>query len=428
MLLIRNIGELVVVPPGPVAGAAMSRVECVPSAALLIDDGRIAWFGRESEFDPSADNRPAVGDIESLDAGGGCVVPGLVDCHTHTVFAGTREDEFVQRIEGKSYAEIAESGGGIRITVEAVRAATCEQLVELALPRLRRMLGNGVTTVEIKSGYGLTADDELKMLRAVARLRELQPIELAGTYLAAHTTPREFRDQPDEYLGRVFADDVLSCIREERLAEFCDVFCERTAFTVEQSRRILTKAKHFGLRPKLHADQITQMGASALAGEVEAISADHLERIDEAGMAAMKEAGCVAVLLPGCSFFLGVEQAPARRIIEDDLPVALATDYNPGSAMIESLPLVMHIACTQMRMTPTEALVAATANAAAAINRHHRLGAIAIGMQADLVVLDVPNHRRWMYEPGRNCVRAVLKHGDPLFSKDGDSNGRASFM
>ncbi len=411
MLAIRNIGELLVIPRGPVNGRSMSNVPVITDAAVLVDEGLIAWFGREANLD-------APSGCETIDAEGGCVLPGLIDCHTHTVFAGTREREFVQRLEGKSYAEIAESGGGIRVTVDAVRAASCDELVELALPRLARMLQNGVTTVEIKSGYGLTVDDELKMLEAVKRLGELQPIELVGTYLAAHTTPREFADRPDEYLDAVLADEVLSQIRDERLAEFCDVFCERTAFDVEQSRRVLTTAARFGLRPKLHADQITQIGATTLAGEVGAISADHLEQIDEAGLTAMKDAGCVAVLLPGCSFYLGVEQAPARRIIDAELPVAIATDYNPGSAMIESLPLVMHIACSQMKMTPTEAIVATTANAAAAIDRHDRLGAIAVGLQADLLILDVSNHARWLYEPGRNCVRTVMHKGRIIRSGD----------
>lgn len=409
MLTIRNIGELVVVPPGPVGGRSMRDVTVVKSAAMLLDGDRIAWFG------PQSDLRAPTG-CESLDAGGGCVLPGLIDCHTHTVFAGTREDEFVQRIEGKSYARIAEAGGGIRVSVEAVRAATRDQLVELALPRLRRMLHKGVTTVEIKSGYGLTVDDELKMLEVVRELKGLQPIELVGTYLAAHTTPREFADDPDGYLDAVLDEAVLTRIRDEKLAEFCDVFCERTAFDVQRSRRVLTTAKRCGLIPKLHADQITQMGATLLAGEVGAISADHLETIDDAGIEALKAAGCVAVLLPGCSFYLGVQQAPARRLLDADLPVALATDFNPGSAMIESLPLVMHIACTQMRMTPTETIIAATANAAAALDRHDRLGAVRAGMQADLVILHVPNHNRWLYEPGRNCVRTVLKRGKVVAS------------
>ena len=404
MLAIENIAQLVVVLPGPVAGRAMKHVETIESAALLIDQNRIAWFGSQSDLDKPTD-------CEVLDAQGGCVVPGLIDCHTHSVFAGTRELEFLRRIEGRSYAEIAEEGGGIQVTVEAVRAATADELVELALPRLRRMLENGVTCVEIKSGYGLNAKDELKMLRVIRRLSKLQPIELVATYLGAHTLPQEFSGRPDAYLDLILDEAVLSLIRDEQLAEFCDVFCETTAFDVARSRRVLTTAQTFGLRSKLHADQITQMGASTLAGEVGAISADHLEKIHEQGIAGLKSAGSIAVLLPGCSFYLGVEQAPARRLIDADLPVALATDYNPGSAMVESLPLVMAIACTQMRMTPTEALVAATANAAAAINRHDRIGAIQVGMQADLVLLDVPNHLRWCYEPGRSSVRTVIKAG-----------------
>ncbi len=404
MLAIHNIGMLAVVGVGPVGGRSMRRIETVARAALLIDGERIAWFGCEGDLSAPAD-------CESIDAGGGCVVPGLIDCHTHAVFAGTREAEFVQRIEGKSYAEMAKLGGGILVTVDAVRAATVEELTGLALPRLRRMLRCGVTTVEIKSGYGLTVVDELKMLEVVHRLGQLQPIELVATYLAAHTTPREFADRPDAYLDAVLDEEVLARIRDRRLAEFCDVFCESAAFDLERSRRVLTTAARFGLAPRLHADQLTQMGATLLAGEVGAVSADHLETIDDEGIAALKQAGTVAVLLPGCSFFLGVKQAPARRLLDADLPVALATDYNPGSAMVESLPLVMSIACTQMGMTPTEALVAATANAASALKRQDRLGSIQVGMQADLVVLEVPNYDRWMYEPGRNCVRMVLKQG-----------------
>jgi len=411
MLAIRNIGELVIVPPGPVPGRAMRKVDRTRSAAVLIDGDRIMWFGPE-------DGLNAPSDCATIDAHGGCVLPGLIDCHTHTVFAGTREGELVERIEGRSYSEIAQAGGGIRVTVEAVRRASLDELVDTTLPRLARMLRNGVTTVEVKSGYGLTVADELKMLEAVHRLQSLQPIELVATYLAAHTTPKEFDGRSDAYLDTMFDDKVLARLRDEGLAEFCDAFCETTAFSVEQARRVLTTAKRFGLRPKVHADQITQMGASTLAGEVGAISADHLEKINDTGIASMRRAGSVAVLLPGCSWFLGVEQAPARRLIEADLPVAVATDYNPGSSMVESLPLVMSIACTQMRLTPIEAVVAATANAAAAVNRLDRLGGIRVGMQADLVALDVPTVERWLYEPGRNCVRTVLKAGRAVVDRD----------
>ena len=410
MLFINNISELVLVPPGPVPGTRMGRLEIVPDAALAIEDGKIARFGPREAVDQPAG-------CEVIDAGGGAVVPGLVDCHTHTVFAGTREGEFVQRIEGRSYVEIAESGGGINASVKGVRAASCDELVELALPRLRRMLEAGTTTAEIKSGYGLTVEDELKMLRAVKLLGDRQPIELAGTYLAAHTIPHEYAGRADEYLDLVLADDVFERITSEGLAEFCDVFCERSAFNVDQSRRVLETAKGYGLLPRVHADQITQMGASRLAAEVGAVSADHLETADDDAIAALKEAGTVGVLLPACSFFLGVQQAPARRLIEADLPVALATDLNPGSSMIESMQLVMSVACTQMRLTPAEALVAATANSAAAINRQDRVGAIAAGMQADLLILDVPRFEQWAYHVGRNCVRAVIKRGRVVAEK-----------
>ena len=410
LLFINNISELVLVPPGPVPGTRMGRLEIVPDAALAIEDGKIARFGPREAVDQPAG-------CEVIDAGGGAVVPGLVDCHTHTVFAGTREGEFVQRIEGRSYVEIAESGGGINASVKGVRAASCDELVELALPRLRRMLEAGTTTAEIKSGYGLTVEDELKMLRAVKLLSDRQPIELAGTYLAAHTIPHEYAGRADEYLDLVLADGVFERITSEELAEFCDVFCERSAFNVDQSRRVLETAKGHGLLPRVHADQITQMGASRLAAEVGAVSADHLETADDDAIAALKEAGTVGVLLPACSFFLGVQQAPARRLIEADLPVALATDLNPGSSMIESMQLVMSVACTQMRLTPVEALVAATANSAAAINRQDRVGAIAAGMQADLLILDVPRFEQWAYHVGRNCVRTVVKNGRVVAEK-----------
>ncbi|MEK6677074.1 MAG: imidazolonepropionase [Planctomycetota bacterium] len=403
-LIIRNIAELVVMPKGPVHGRAMRTVARIPNAAIFIHDGLIEWFGPEASY-----NGPA--DLKAIDAQTGCVVPGLIDCHTHTAFAGTREKEFAQRIEGRSYEDIARSGGGIVVTVDATRNATFDELVELALARLRRMLANGVTTVEIKSGYGLTVEDELKILRVIRRLGEVQPIELVPTYLAAHTTPREFVGRPDDYLDAVFDESVLATIQREQLAEFCDVFCERTAFTIEQSRRVFVAASKFGMRAKVHADQLSQMGASRLAVEVRAISADHLEKTDEGAIAALNSSSVIPVVLPGCSFFLGVPYAPARKLIEADLPVALATDFNPGSSLVESLPLVMSIACTQMRLTPAETLVAATANAAAAVDRHSRVGAIAIGMQADLTILDVPNLDRWLYEPGRSCVRTVMKRG-----------------
>ncbi len=404
MLVITNIGELVLYAPGPIPGRAMGKVRRVRDATLLIEGLAIAGFGLRGEFD-----LPPGGDV--IDAEGQCVIPGLVDCHTHTVFAGTRESEFVQRIDGRSYVEIAESGGGINASVKGIRESTVEDLVQAALPRLSRMLAAGTTTAEIKSGYGLTVEDELKMLRAVKKLAAFQPIELVGTYLAAHTIPHEFAGRADQYLDEVLADEVFATIKDEGLAEFCDVFCERSAFSVEQSRRVLQTAQQHGLAARIHADQITQMGATLLAAEVAAVSADHLEAITDEAIQAMKKAGTVGVLLPACSFFLGVEQAPARKLIESDLPIALATDFNPGSSMIESMALNMSIACTQMKMTPTESLLASTANAACAVQRQHRIGAIQTGHQADLLILDVPHFEQLPYHVGRNCVRTVIKAG-----------------
>jgi imidazolonepropionase len=386
MLVIRNIGELFV-PDG----------RSIRNASLRIENGRILDFGEDGE--------------EHLDARGGAVIPGLIDSHTHLVFAGNRSEEFVMRAKGMSYLEIANAGGGIWRTVEAVRKASLEELVELALPRLARMLSYGVTTVEVKSGYGLTVEDEVKMLLAVRKLRELQPIELVSTYLAAHTIPPEYRDRREAYVDLVVSDELMGWVVAEGLAEFVDVFCEESAFTVEESRRILEAGKKRGLAPRIHADQITQMGASRLAAEVGCVSADHLERIDEGGIAALRSAGVIAGLLPGCSFYLGVPQAPVRRLLDSGVPVAFATNYNPGSSMVESLPLALSIACTQMKVTPSEALQGATGTAAKALLRVDRLGRIETGMDADLVVLDVPTVDEWLSEVGRSSVRTVLKRG-----------------
>ncbi len=402
MLILENVGELFL----PAASGAPVRNDCevrsLRGAYVCVEGGVIVDFGEGSS--PLAE-----GDI--IDARGGAVIPGLIDSHTHLVFAGTREDEFAMRCGGKSYLEIAKAGGGIQRTVAAVREASLDELVELALPLLGRMLSYGVTTVEIKSGYGLNVADEIKMLEAVRKLSELQPIELIGTYLGAHTLPAEYRDRRDAYVDLVVSDELMGRVAAEGLAEFCDVFCEESAFTVEESRRVLEKGKEFGLVPKIHADQITQMGASRLAAELGCVTAEHLEHIDEAGMVALAEASVIAGLIPGCSFYLGVPQAPARKLIEHRIPIAVSTDYNPGSSVVESLPLVLSIACTQAKMAPSEALIGATVNGAAALDRSKRLGRIEKGMQADLVVLDVPSVDQWLYQVGRNAVATVIKNG-----------------
>ena len=402
--LIRNIGTLVVVPPGPLSGRRQRDFDLLRDAALLIRDGRIAWFGPAHEA-------PLDEGVATLSAEGGCVIPGLIDCHTHIPFVGERCAEFVRRLGGVSYLEILQAGGGIHATCRAVRNATIDELVAENLPRLHRMLALGVTRVECKSGYGLTPEHELKQLEAIRELDRQQPISLDATYLGAHALPVEFADRPDEFIDLIASEDLLASIARQGLARFCDVFCDRGAFDVEQARRILQRAAAAGLRPRLHADELAQIGASELAGELCALSADHLEHVSDTGLAALKAAGTVAVLLPGTSFFLGIRHCDARRMIDAGLPVALATDYNPGSCMIESLPWIMNIACCQLRLLPTEVLVACTANAAAALDVHKRVGAIAIGFDADLVVLDAPSLDAWFYTPGRPHVRTVIKAG-----------------
>jgi len=402
--LIRNIAQLVAVPPGPVRGRQMALPPIFENAAVLIEHGTISWFG------PAAET-PG-GPVEQIiDAEGGTVVPGLVDCHTHAVFAGSREQEYVRRIGGATYLEILQAGGGIKESVRALRATSMDELLAQSRPRLRRMLASGVTTLEIKSGYGLSPADELKMLRAVRRLADELPMELVPTYLGAHTVPPEYAGRADDYLAQMTEPRLLAEIAGEHLAEFADVFCEQGAFDLEQSRRFLTACREYGLKPKIHAEQISRTGAVDLAIALGAVSADHLECVDDRAIAGLARSRTIPVLLPGCSFFLGTPPPPARRMIEADLPVALSTDCNPGSSMIESLPLIMSIAASLLRMTPLESLVACTANAAAALDRGDRIGSVARGHQADLLILSVPNVNRWAYQVGVNPVRTVIRCG-----------------
>lgn len=403
-LLITDIGELVAVPPGPLTGAAMGAVPLLRNAALLIRDGKIAWLGAQTDA-------PLDEGVATLSAEGGCVIPGLIDPHTHIPFAGERSGEFVRRVTGESYLQIMQAGGGIRTTTQAVRRASVADLVAENQPRLRRMLACGVTRVECKSGYGLTPEDELKQLEAIRLLDQQTPQDLDATYLGAHAVPAEFDGRADEYIERMSAPELLAEIAGRSLARFCDVFCDRGAFDVSQSRRYLIRAAQAGLRPKLHADELASIGATRLAGEVGAISADHLECIDEDGITALRTAGTIAVVLPGTSFFLGIPHCDARRLMDAGLAVALATDFNPGSCMLESLPWIMTIACCQLRMQPLEVLVACTANAAAALDVHWRTGALVPGYDADVVVLAAPTLAQWFYTAGRPRVRAVIKSG-----------------
>jgi imidazolonepropionase len=402
--LINNICQLVAVPKGPVRGRNFKFPPVIEDAALIVEDQRIAWFGPARQL-------PAESCDMTIDAAGGSVVPGLVDCHTHVVFAGSREGEFVQRIAGATYLDILKAGGGIRNSMRALRQVGVDDLVRQSAPRLRRMLAAGTTTVEAKTGYGLSPEHEIKTLQAIKRLNQDLPIDLVPTFLGAHAVPPEFEGRPDDYIESITDRELLGRLRDERLAEFADVFCERGAFDVAQSRRFLSACRSYGLRPKIHAEQITNCGGTKLAVELDAVSADHLECIDDQAIEALKEAETIPVLLPGCSFFLGSAPAPARKLIDAGLPVALASDCNPGSCMIESIPLIMSIAATLLRMTPLESLVACTANAAAAVARADSIGAIAVGHLADLLILDMPDINRWAYQVGVNVVRKVIKRG-----------------
>jgi imidazolonepropionase len=373
--------------------------------SIILRDGLIDWVG-------PADELPAVvGEGTTwIDARGKIVLPGFVDSHTHLLFTGSRADEFEQRLRGLSYQEITARGGGILNTVRRVRQATKDELKALARPRLRRMLQFGVTTIEVKSGYGLTPADEIKCLQAIAELNAEGPWELVPTFLGAHAVPPEYRDNREGYL-RSLCDDMLPEIARQRLAEFCDVFCETGVFSVEESRRVLTRARDLGLRLKIHADELSPLGGAELAAEVGAVSADHLLCVTDRGIDALAASGTLATLLPGTAFFLGVENAPARKLIEGGVAVALASDCNPGTCPTENLPLVGAMACTRMGMLPGEVVTALTLNGAAALGRNERLGSLTPGKQADVIVCSVSDYRELFYHFGINHVECVLKRG-----------------
>jgi imidazolonepropionase len=346
-----------------------------------------------------------------IDASGKVVMPGFVDPHTHPVFVGSREDEFEMRIRGTTYQEIAQQGGGIRSTVRKVREASKEELLQSALPRLDRMMRYGTTTVEAKSGYGLSLQDEIKMLEVIRELNERHPIDLVPTFLGAHEIPDEYRDRKEDYVDLVI-EEMIPVVSKRGLAEFCDIFCEEGVFDIAESRRILRAAGEAGLKVKLHADELSPCGGAELAAEMKAVSADHLVAVSDKGIEALHEKGVIAVLLPGTTFSLGLKTyAPARRMIAKGVPVALATDMNPGSCLTESMPIILTLACVMMRMTPAEAITAATINAACAIHREGSVGSLDVGKQADVVVWDMPTVRYLPYHFGVNLVETVIKDG-----------------
>jgi imidazolonepropionase len=346
-----------------------------------------------------------------VDAGGGLVIPGLIDCHTHLAFAGWRAEEFAQRLQGRSYLEIAKAGGGIARTVELTRQASEDELVARCMEFLRQMRALGVTTVECKSGYGLEVESELKLLRVYRRLAATQPVRLVPTFLGAHIIPAEYRENRGGYVD-LLVKELIPAIAREGLAVACDVFVEESAFTLEEARRILLASRDVGLATRMHADQLTSGGGAELAAEVGARSADHLEYASERGMAAMAAAGTVAVSLPLATLYLGQPPMPARRFIERGVPVSVATDFNPGSAPSFHLPLALTLACTLQRMTPAEALKGATCIAARALGLEDRVGSLEVGKAADFAVLDASDVNHWLYHFRANACRLTVIRGE----------------
>jgi imidazolonepropionase len=406
MNLLHNIAQLATCRPN----GAQGELHGIRDAALVWSRGTIRWVGPLTELPPE------YRDLERTNAGGGLVIPGLIDCHTHLAFGGWRAEDFEQRIRGRSYLEIARQGGGIMRTVRLTREATERELAERAEGFLREMLALGVTTVECKSGYGLDRPNELKLLNVYRTLARTQPVRLVSTFLGAHVVPPEHRDNRRRYL-RLLIADLIPQVAREGLASFCDAFVEDSAFSAEEARHVLLAGRAAGLGAKLHADQLTSGGGAELAAEVGALSADHLEHTSDAGVAAMARAGVVAVSLPLASLYLGLPPMPARRFIQAGVPVAVATDFNPGSAPSNHLPLALTLACTLQRMTPSEALKGATCYAARALGLESRLGSLEPGKAADFALIDAPDVDHWLYHFRANACRATVIGGEVAWGR-----------
>lgn len=410
-LIIQNAGQLLTMQSdqkGPRTGKHMEDLGIIEDGAVAVSEDKIVAAGKTKEVldQVKIDKRTKV-----IDAKDKVVLPGFVDCHTHPVFVNTREEEFEMRIKGKTYQEIAASGGGIKSSVKALRSKSKKELVQLALPRLDRMLSYGTTTIEAKSGYGLSLEDEIKMLEVIKELNRIHPIDLIPTFLGAHEIPEEYKNKREDYI-ELITEKMIPEVAKRKLAVFCDIFCEKGVFDIEESRIILTAAKKHGLKLKLHADQLSPLGGAKLAAELGAVSADHLEFIDDEGIQMMKKAGVIGVLLPGACFGLGIkEYPPARKMINKGLPIALATDFNPGSSMTESIPIILSLACLMMKMTPAEAITASTINSAYTVDKASEVGSIEEGKKADMVIWNEQNYKEIPYHYGVNLVDQVIKNG-----------------
>ncbi len=417
MLLLRNIAQIVTLHGGPVprAGASMSELGIIENGAMLIHGDRIVWVGSTKDMPV---REPGVR-YQTLDGVGLELValPGFVDSHTHPVFAGNRVDEYDLRIQGKSVEEISASGGGIAASVEQLRSATVNQLINRTERYFRHFLSHGTTTIEAKSGYGLNLEDEIKILQVLAALRERHRLEVVPTFLGAHAIPAEFANAREQYVHSIIKE-MIPRVAQEGLAQFCDVFCEEGYFTIDEARSILLAAREAGMGLRVHAEELGHSGGAMLAAELKASSADHLQWVSDSDIQALKNSGTIATLLPGTAFNLGLMQyAPARKLIAAGVPVALATDFNPGSCFTMNMQLILAIACTQMRMTPAEAITAATINSAYSLGLAEKLGTLEEGKQADIVLMDVSDYRELPYFFGVNHCVVTIKKGNIVINR-----------
>lgn len=408
-LLITNIG-LLATPEGTraVKGENQGKVRFLQDVYIKIKDGFIAEIGSNCDLDKDEMTKYHV-----LDAEGSLVTPGLVDPHTHLIFAGWRQKELSLKLKGVGYLDILKKGGGILDTVRNTRDASFGELKNWAIKSLDRMLAHGTTTCEAKSGYGLNVQNELKSLQVIRELNKSHPVDVVPTFMGAHAIPPEYKDKTADFVCLI-KEEMIPEIARLKLAEFCDVFCEQGVFSVAESREILECGKQHGLTPKVHAEEMTALGGASMAAEVGAISADHLIHATDEGIEDMSHSGTIAVLLPGTSLFLGAKFARARDMISANVPVALATDFNPGSCPTESLQLIMNLACMKYKLTPEEVLTAVTLNAAAAINRADSVGSLEPGKQADVVLWNAPDLDFLMYHFGTNLVKTVIKRGQTI--------------
>ncbi len=410
-LIIKNAKQLLTLngPARPRIREEMDSLSIIEDGAIAIHDSKIQAVGKTAEI--LSDYQA----MKEVDASHKVVMPGFVDPHTHPVFLKTRENEFEMRIQGRSYVEISQTGGGIRSSIEGVRNATEAELLKLSKERIQRIISNGTTTLEAKSGYGLTTKSEIKQLQVIKRLQNEMPIEIVPTFMGAHEFPVEYKENRNEYI-RILKDEMIPKIAELGLAEYCDIFTEEHVYTIAESRDILNRAKEAGFKIRMHADEIKPMGGAELAAEIGAISADHLGAASDAGIMALARSGVIATLLPGTIFSLGMKSyARARDMIERGVAVALATDFNPGSCNCDSMQFILTLACLQMKMTPAEAITASTINAAYALDRGDKIGSLEPGKQADILIMDMPSYQYLPYHFGSNNVEKVFKNGQLIF-------------